>query len=78
MQPFASRDLMVASLPQSEQDLFAMSMNSCDGCTNDTKGGCSGCLNNTTARPKPKPKPKGAVSADAFRALQEQLRNLSA
>ena len=77
MQPFASRDLMVASLPQSEQDLFAMSMNSCDTCTNDTNGGCSGCLSNTTAKPKPKPKPKAEMDLLALSALQEQLRSIS-
>jgi hypothetical protein len=80
MQIFASRDLMVATLPESEQDLWDMANNSCDGCTNDTKGGCSGCLDNTTAKPAPKPKPKpyGYAGADRdLEALQEQLRQFS-
>ena len=75
MQTFASRDLMVATLPETEQELWDMAGNSCEGCTNDTKGGCSGCLDNTTA--KPRPKPKYFESHGDLEALQEQLRHSS-
>ncbi len=76
MQTFASRDLMVSTLPESEQELWDMAGNSCDGCTNDTKGGCSGCLDNTTAKPRPKPHPKPKGESDGgLEALQEQLRH---
>lgn len=76
MQTFASRDLMVATLPESEQDLWEMSGNSCNTCTNDTNGGCSGCLDNTTANPAPKPKPKGVATRD-LDALLDQLRSIN-
>jgi hypothetical protein len=77
MQPFASRDLMVATLPESEQELWAMSGNSCNTCTNDTNGGCSGCLSNTTAKPRPKPKPKDASVRRDLDALRRQLGTIS-
>ncbi|HEV8613380.1 MAG TPA: hypothetical protein VGQ73_07705 [Gemmatimonadales bacterium] len=62
MPRFASRDLMVATLPQDGDEAWEMAGSSCAGCTNDTKGACA---------TKPKPKPKADL-----RALQEQLRAL--
>jgi hypothetical protein len=71
MSRFASRDLMVATLPQEADDEWALGMDSCGGCTNDTKGGCA-C---PTTEHKPKPKP-GRPGVHELGALQEQLRAL--
>lgn len=61
MQQFASRDLMVAVLPEDGADGWAMD-NSCNPCTNDTAGGC------TTKTGK------CGTKESELAALQEQLR----
>ena len=61
MSQFASRDLMVAVLPEDGADEWDMN-SSCSPCTNDTAGGC------TTKTGK------CATHKGDLAALQEQLR----
>lgn len=63
MQQFASRDLMVATLPDASEEWGAEACDDCSNCTNDT----------STQRPRPKPKPR--ADADDLTALREQLKS---
>jgi hypothetical protein len=74
MQQFASRDLMVSTLPEQSADVWGDEAQEC--------GNCTDCTNNTRTerqKPKPHPKPKPKMSGqfagdDDFAALQNQLR----
>ncbi|MGH7562649.1 MAG: hypothetical protein ACRENB_16705 [Gemmatimonadales bacterium] len=70
MQEFASRDLMVAVLPETEAAEWLMD-NSCqeNNCTNDTRGGCC-----PSTEHQPKPKPKGLAFDSDLDELLAQLR----
>lgn len=72
MQQFASRDLMVSTLPEQTVDVWGDEAQEC--------GNCTDCTNNTRTertKPKPHPKPKPnwkSAGEDALVALQDQLR----
>ena len=65
MQQFASRDLMVATLPDGSEEWGAEACDDCSNCTNDT----------STQKPRPKPKPNWKAEADDLTALREQLKS---
>jgi len=74
MQQFASRDLMVSTLPEQTADVWGDEEQNC--------GECTDCTNNTRTerqkpKPAPKPKPKPnwkSAGEDDLVALQDQLR----
>jgi hypothetical protein len=73
MQQFASRDLMVSTLPEQTADVWGDEEQAC--------GDCTDCTNNTKTehkgKPKPPPKPKPnwkSAGEDDLVALQDQLR----
>jgi len=48
VQAFASRDLMVSTLPEVETDGDGVRVVDCLGCTDDTRGNCAGCTDDTS------------------------------